>query len=227
MERISSNYILAIDSLVQRFKEKHDPQNDAHKELKVRVNDLVEQLRAVEFIRKNPPQSGDHGLDVQRAAARLKFLADEAAKAFTMKAKEYELSFERSLREHSGLANGPYAVEIRERLYGMKPAERVKAVQGMITNKDGSALAAIFDAPPLLTGLSPEDIPKFREQFFQSTVPDIVKARDVYRELSEHAHAAIRTALKAATDYSDPRRLRELELKEAAAETHAAKLKEA
>lgn len=226
MKEISSNYVTALDALAQRFKEKHDPQNNAHKDLQVRLNDLAGQLRAVEFIRKNPPQSGDHGLDVQRAAARLKFLADEAAKAFTTKAKEAEISFERSLREYSGLTNGPFSVEIRARLHGMKPGDRVKAVQGMITNTDGAGLAAILDSPPLLTGLSPEDIPKFREQFYQKTVPDIIKARDTYRELSEHALAATRTTLNAVAEYSDPQRLRELEIKEAAAITHTAKLKE-
>ena len=224
MEKISTTNTTAIDALCQRFKEKHDPQNKGHKDLQVKLNDLAAQLQAVEFTRKNP-QGSDHGLTVQRAAARLKLLAEEGAKAITAKSKEAEISFERSLREHSGLTNGPYAVEIRQRLNEMKPGERVKVVQAMITAKDGSSLAAIFDAPPFLTGLAPKDTSKFREQFFQSTAPDIVKARDVYRELSEHVNAAIRTALNVASELSDPRKLRELELREAEASRAESALK--
>ncbi|HBG47232.1 MAG TPA: hypothetical protein DDW94_09630 [Deltaproteobacteria bacterium] len=210
------DYTKALDTLKVRFQEKHDKQNRDHKALQTTLNDLADALKAVEFIRANP-QGGDHALNVGRAAARLQVLAEAAEAAITTKATSAGASFESSLREHSGLVNGPYAVEIRQRLQGMAPGEKVKVVQAMIESRDGSSLAAIIDAPSMLTGLSSEDIGKFREQYFQTAAPDIVKARDTYRDLNEHVQAAVKTSLTAASEYSDPVKLRALELHEAEA----------
>ena len=173
-------------------------------------------MQAVETIRQNRALTPEgHALEVGRAAARLRVLAEAAAEAITTKATEADSSFETALREHSGLVNGPFAVEIRQRIQGMTPGERIKTIQALIEGRDGVSLSAIFDAPSMLTNLSADDIGKCREQFFQVAAPDIVKARDTYKDLTEHAHAAVKTSLTAASEYSDPGKLRALELREA------------
>lgn len=219
MKKPETGYTKSMDLLVQRFKERHDSQNTLHKDLQARLNDLTGQLNALEVIRQNrdPLASPDaHALKVGQAASRLRFLAEEAEKVITSKAKEAEGSFEAALRENSGLKPGPYAPEIRQRLHDLKPGEKVKAIQSLIEGKDGSSLSAIFDAPTMLSGLSATDISTYKEQYYKVAVPEIVKARDTYRDLTEHVQTAIKTSLSAASEYSDSRKLRELEEREVA-----------
>lgn len=219
MKRPETGYTKSMDLLVQRFKERHDAQNALHRDLQIRLNDLTGQLHALETIR----QTALDPLNVGRAAGRLRLIAEEAQKAITSKAQEAAASFESALREHSRLTPGPFGAEIRARLHAMKPGERVKAIQAMIESKDGSSLAGIVDAPSMLTGLSAEDLGKFRDQFYRVAVPELVQARDTFRDLAEHLQTAIKTAMSAASEYSDPRKLRELEEREA----EAAKAQEA
>ncbi|MDP2688723.1 MAG: hypothetical protein Q8P48_01295, partial [Deltaproteobacteria bacterium] len=51
----------------------------------------------------------------------------------------------------------------------------------------------------------------------QVAAPDIVKSRDIFKDLAEHTTAAILTAQKVAAEYSDPLKLRALELADAEA----------
>ncbi len=209
----------SLNTLVRRFNERHDPKNTSHKDLQVRLNDLCGQVRALEILRLNrdPLASLDaHDLTVGRAAARLRQLGEVAAKAIEVKEQETAASFTAAFREHGKLQPGPYGREIRARLYDMKPTDKVRTIQALIEAKDGASLSALFDAPPMLTGLSAEDIGKFREQFYLTACPDIVKSRDIFRDLTEHVQTAVKISLIAATEYSDPRKLRELEEREAA-----------
>lgn len=221
-----TGYTKAIDTLILRFKEKHDPQNALHKDLQTRLIDLAAQLHAMEFVRQNP-RGGDHALNVGKAAARLKALTETAAEAVSKKATAAEGSFESALREHSKLTSGPFAVEIRKRVHDLKPGEKVKIIQTMIENKDGASLSAILDAPSILTGLSSEDLGRLREQYFQAACPDIFNERDRFRDLIEHVQTAIKTSISAALEYSDPVKLRALELREAEAAKAQATLREA
>lgn len=216
---ISSGYTKSLDLLTQRFKERHDSQNHQHKDLQSKLNDLTGQLYALETIRqtRDPLASPDaHALNVGRAAERLRHLAETAAETISAKAYEAESSFEAALREHGKLQPGPFGAEIRQRVHSLAPGERVKAIQALIESKDGVSLEAIFSAPSILIGLNSEDIGKFREQYYQAACPELVKARDTYRDLTEHINTAVKTSISAASEYSDPRKLMELEEREAA-----------
>lgn len=231
MEKTSSSgYTKSLDLLVQRFRERHDPQNPLHKDFQIRLNDLTSQMYALEVIRQNRearPLGDTYQAHVGRAAGRLKQLAEDASNAITAKSTAAEGSFEVALRKESGLVNGPFAAEVRQIIHGLKPGEKVKIIQSMIEGKDGASLSAILDAPSILTGLSSEDLGKFREQYFNATCPDLVRARDTFRDLTEHVITAVKTSISAASEYSDQRKLRELELREAEAAKAQAALREA
>lgn len=223
---ISSGFTKAMDTLAARFDAKYDRQNPQHKTLAEPLKALSNQLHALETIKQNRDPLGSHNahiLEVGKAANRLRYLAEENGKFITNEAKKAEASFEAALKEHGRLQPGPFAPEIRLRIYGLKPADRVRTIQDLIEGRDGVSLSAILEAPRVLTGLSADDIGKFREQYFQAACPDLIKARDTYRDLASHAQAVIATSLKAASEHGAPDRLRELEAMDAA----SAKAKEA
>lgn len=206
-----SKYISTMNQLTRRFVEKHDSQNKLHKDLQARLNDLAGQLQSVEVLR----QTSD-ALTVGRGMNRLNTLTDAAESWLSKNKVDTEKSFEAAMREKAGLTPGPYGQEIRSRLHAMNPGDRVKAVHDLIQAHDGQTLAAILDAPSMLTGLTQEDLGKYREQFYQIAVPDLVKARDTFRDLSEHVQAAVDTCRKISLEHNDPAKLRELEEREAA-----------
>lgn len=206
----NTRFTETMGTLSKRFTAKMDGANALHKDLAGRFSELAKQLNALEALRETSDL-----LTTARAANRLKFLAEEHGKVIVSKSKEAALAFESALQEHGGLKPGPFAPEIRQRLHAMKPGERITAIQAMVTARDGQSLAAVLDAPGILTGLSPDELSKTREQYYQTACPDLVKARDVHRDLVEHIDAAIKTSLTAATVYGDPRKLRELEEREA------------
>lgn len=128
------------------------------------------------------------------------------------------------MSSRSGLKPGAYGQEIRSRFHAMSPGDKVKALQSLIEGKDGASLDAILNAPPVLTGLNPAELTNYREQFFQAACPELVQARDVYRDLKSHIDAAIETVDAATNEYSDPIKLRDLEEREAASVAATAQL---
>lgn len=199
-----SKFSNTMHQLSKRFTERADGKNALHKDLAGRLKDLANQLEAVETLRT--PQ----------AAARLRYLAEAAEGVLRSKSTEASASFDAALREHSGLKAGAYGPEIRANIKALSPGERVKAIQALIEVQDGSSLSAIFDAPPMLSGMSTDDLGKFREQYYQVAAPDLVKAREVFSDLAECVNAAVKTSLTAALEYGDPVKLQELEAREAA-----------
>ena len=205
-------YLNAIGELEKRTAAKWDPQNQTHKILFTGLKRLGDQVRAIDTLSSVAHDAGT----MMRALNRLSTLTDAEELNFNKLVGETQKSFEAALREKAGLTPGPYGPELRARLHAMNPGERVKAVHELIKAHDGSTLAAIFDAPSMLTGLSEADISTFREQYYQTACPGLVKARDTFQDLSEHVGAAVNTCRKISLEYSDPAKLKELEAQEAA-----------
>lgn len=224
---IVSKYQRGLETLVQRVKEKHDPQNTLHKGLQSVINDLASNMHALEVVRQTVdprmPKEG-HILNVSRVAAKLQTTTEGMRDHISKQAEEVERGLAAEMSSRSGLKPGAYGLEIRSRFHGMSPGDKVKTVQGLIEGKDGASLDAILNAPPVLTGLLPQDIVTYREQFYTSVCPELVQARDTYRDLKSHIDAAIETVEAATTEYSDPLKLRDLEERESASVAAAAQL---
>lgn len=226
-KQIVSKYVRGLETLVQRFKEKHDPQNALHKGLQSVINDLASNVTALETVRQNPdprmPKDG-HILNVSRIAAKLQGTTEGMREHIEKQAKEVEAGLAAEMASRSGLKPGAYGAEIRNRFYAMSPGDKVKTLQNLIEGKDGGSLDALLNSPPVLTGLLPQDITSYREQYFQSACPELVRARDIYRDLKSHVDAAIATVESATIEYSDPLKLRDLEEREAASVAATAQL---
>lgn len=215
---IVSKYLKGMDTLTERFKERHDTQNELHKGLQSTLNDLSSQMQAVETLRQTrgplvTPEA--HVLGVGRAATNLKDYAERTKKIVESRFSEAMKGMDSEMASISGLKPGVYAPEIRARFQNMKEVDRVKTLQSLIEAKDGASLDAILNAPPVLTGLLPREIITYRTQFYQTACPDLVKARDLYTDLNAHVTAAIDSVTAATKEYSDPGKLKELEEREA------------
>lgn len=224
---IVSKYQRGLETLVQRFKEKHDSQNALHKGLQSTLNDLASNMTALETVRQNPDSrlpKDAHALTVSRLAGKLNTMTEEMRTAITLKAAETERGLAAEMASRSGLKPGAYGAEIRSRFYAMSPGDKAKTIQGLIEGKDGASLDAILNSPPVLTGLLPQDIISYREQYFLAACPEFVKARDVYRDLKSHVDAALQAVEAATNEYSDPLKLRDLEAREAASGAAQTKL---
>ncbi|OGP64677.1 MAG: hypothetical protein A3K22_04970 [Deltaproteobacteria bacterium RBG_16_42_7] len=218
-KQMVTKYQRSVKTLVERFREKQDTQNELHKGLQSVLNDLSSNMAALETIRQNPdprmPKEG-HILNVSKMAGKLQAMTEEMRKAVIQKAGEVEKGLAAEMSSRSGLKPGPYAIELRQRFFSMSAGDRVKTIQNLIDSRDGASLDAILNAPPVLTGLLPQDITSYREQYFQTACPELYQARETYRDLKSHIDAAIDTVQAATTAYSDPLKLRDLEASEAA-----------
>lgn len=224
---IVSKFTEGLATLKQRFIERNDSQNELHRGLKGVINDLASNMIALETVRQtvDPRMSKDaHILNVSKLATKLQGMTEEMRKAITLKSEETEKGMAAEMASRSGLKPGPYAAEIRQRFHAMTPGDRVKTIQGLIDSKDGASLDAILNSPPVLTGLLPQDIVTYREQFYTSACPELTKALTTYKDLAEHVLAAVATVETATKEYSDPKKLKDLEEREAASVAAQAKL---
>lgn len=224
---IVSKYQRGMETLVLRFKEKHDSQNALHKSLQSTLNDLCSNMAALETVRLNPDSrlpKDAHTLNVSRLASKLQGTTKGMREYISKQAGETERGMAAEMASRSGLKPGAYAPEVRSRFHSMTPGDRIKTIQGLIESKDGASLDALLNSPPVLTGILPQDITNYREQYFTAVCPELVKARDVYRDLKSHIDAAIATVETATIEYTDPQKLRDLELREASSVAAQAQL---
>jgi len=190
----------SIDTLIGRFNSRHDTTNTLHKSLQAKLNDIATQLNAVEVIRLSNADAATKG----RAVEKLKNFSIATENWLKKTIADTNISLDNAARLQAGMVAGPYGAEIRQRLHEMKPGDKIKAVMSLIQARDGASLSAVLDSPALLTGLSTDEIGKFKAQYYEVACPDIVQAANTFKELADTVDAGVRTALSAAREYSNP-----------------------
>jgi hypothetical protein len=142
-------------------------------------------------------------------------LSQARATAFNEIQKVYKnglLENEMKMSEKVTLKPNEYAAETRAVLRSMPKADRLSALAQLAAKNNGAELAAVINAPALLSGVTEEDQQTFRTQIFA------IHAKEEIAELEELTTAyqasldAIDVAGTLAKELTDPTRLAEINM---------------
>ena len=97
--------------------------------------------------------------------------------------------------EKAKLVPGPYAAEIRSVVRNLELPAKLLYLANAIKEKDSAAVAALVDAPPILSGLSAQQLADFREDFIDSMAPGGTGEAD---EMQSICDAVLQTTEEAA-----------------------------
>ena len=97
--------------------------------------------------------------------------------------------------EKAKLVPGPFAAEIRSVVRNLELPAKLLYLANAIKAKDSAAVAAIVDAPPILSGLSAQQLADFRADFLDTMAPG---RRDEAAEMQSICDAVLRTTEEAA-----------------------------
>lgn len=116
-----------------------------------------------------------------------------------------------------------YAAEIRAAIRAMPQAERVAAMKQLALDNNGPALAAITEAPAILSGVTPLLQEQYRSYIYNAHAKEEIAEQTELQEAFQAAMSATDVAKMLADDLNNPTRLAEIEIGvKAAADADAA-----
>lgn len=116
----------------------------------------------------------------------------------------------------------PLAAEIRVKVSSMSSGKVAALMGDLIGKNDGPMLAAILNAPEILTGIPAEMAQQFTQAFYAKNAPEELAEQQALMEMFETVLIATDIATKAAQSYSDPAKLAAIEKGEQSAADAAA-----
>lgn len=103
-----------------------------------------------------------------------------------------------AIEAKANLKPNSYATEIRAALKAMKTqSERNREIDKAIANNDAAFLAAIIDAPEVVTGIPTNRRDVVKEQYFAKVAPTEVALRDELRKAHERIYSSITVSTRA------------------------------
>jgi hypothetical protein len=97
------------------------------------------------------------------------------------------------------LTENGYAAELRSTLRAMSDKDRAITISSLIESGDGAAVAAITNAPSVLTGVTQELQGKYIEQFTSQQAPDLLDEQAALHDSMANAASIIGAAKRSAT----------------------------
>lgn len=122
-----------------------------------------------------------------------------------------EAGFEQAFIQNSGLVQTDRASEIRAHLKSIPLNDRPSFIQALLTDNDNESLGAVIFAQPYLSGLDSLSHSRLKEQIEQTRLPELSVNREMFTELTGNLRVAIHTAAEAVKDFSNPRKLQDME----------------
>lgn len=203
-----------LERITESTKDKNLTAQRYAQEVK-RMASSVEALERLAVSRNPKDTEESHTVKVAAAAKRL---ASDAAKTNDRlhdTLKNSVITIEAKIREQAGMLPNQYATEIRQAFRSMTQQQRGEALQTALKNGDSATIAAIADAPEIVTGIQTEFRDRMVESLQRQKAPELyAELDDVYESFSTSL-AALGTVDKAISSGFDPAKLAEIEAAEA------------
>lgn len=122
-----------------------------------------------------------------------------------------EEAFEQAFIQNSGLVQSERASEIRGHIKNLAVNDRPSFIQTLLTNNDNESLGAIIFAQPYLSGIDGLSHTRLKEQIEKTRLPELSVNREMFTELESNLKVAINVAGEAVRDFSNPRKLQDIE----------------
>lgn len=115
--------------------------------------------------------------------ARLRELAASSRSELAAAISSARATVDTSRGEAGNLTQGEYAAEIRSVFRGLSAAEKAQFIVDATKARDGQSIAAIVEAPAVLTGLTTEQVAGYREHYLDSVAPSSRHERNANDDL--------------------------------------------
>ena len=175
--------------------------------MSLEVRAIHEAVRGLDAIQKNRSQTetdGAHFLRVSKAAQQAKARFDASVNRLNETLQESARDLDGRIVQRLGLVENQYSAEIRATLRAMPDDKRNAYVREAIDRKDGAFVAAVVNAPSILTGVSDEMKGRYKELLTEKVAPELVAEQSEIFETFSAAMAAVTAAKRAASEVSDP-----------------------
>lgn len=185
----------------------------------VRLRNAAEALDSVRLNRSPLVTTAAHELNVAKKAKQFR---QEAAASFNRAAETYaqELhNIDRRIAEKVNLKADEFAPEIRARFREMSGKQRKELIDALVDGKRGPELAAIVEAPSILTGINDQQRDAYRQRMVEKHAADELRAKEVMGDAFESVNASVSAADKFFKELTDPGRMSEIERADEAAST--------
>lgn len=180
--------------------------NSAARSMSSELLRLIVSLEGLEsIIEKRDPTITEaaHKLRVSQAAKKLAQRADDVIDKINEYSHDGSNRLSNRIDEVAGLRPNEYAGEIRAAVRALKPAERRDVLKRAIDERDASTVAALVDAPSVVTGIEPQFAEAMREGFISKHAPCEVEARNLLLETLSLAVKSAGTVKSVASTAAD------------------------
>lgn len=176
-----------------------------------RIAQSVESLESL-VNHKDPKQTdAAHTYRIAEASRKLSSSREKYIERAWSLTQESARATELALHERANLTPTAYAPEIRAAFLKMTHKKRAETLEKAIKDGDSEVLAAVINAPELVTGLDKEMRENYKENLFLTVAPELVKERDQVMETFNACLTVSDTVKKAVENSFDPDKLREIE----------------
>lgn len=176
-----------------------------------RMTQSVESLESLANHRDPRLTEAAHTTRMAEASRKLGHTRDKYKERISALTQEGLTVIERDLKARANLTPTAYAQEIRSAFLSMTHKKRGEVLDKAITEGNSEILAAVLDAPELVTGLDRERREGYKEKLFLTVAPELVAQRDEIMEIFKVGLTVSDTVKKAIDESFDPVKVRKIE----------------
>lgn len=208
-------YSKPIEVIAERMRAKlHDGSSLYSRRLHGHVVSISSQVAALEklAVSKSPMETEErHAVRLAEASKKLAASRQNAEKSvYRVVAEAYD-DLNAQIAKKANIIPDQHASEVRAALRSMKEKDRQAALQQALEEGNGPIIAAITDAPQILTGINPEMAGRFREIVEERKAPELVAERSQILDHFDSTLAVLRTVDRSVSEGFDPEKLRKIE----------------
>lgn len=212
--------VSAIAAIVERLPQ--HPSTESIRSEAAKLRERAVALDAVHSSRNPLVTPAAHALNVAKLGRTLDKETTAALNRTIADVSSRREGIDRRIADKVNLRPDAFASEIRIAFRALPAAERLPLVSRMIEEKRGPELAAILDAPTLLTGLTAEQSSAFRLQMMSTHAAAELAEMEQLEEALEALFVAADASGAFVRDLTNPGKLQAIERDAAAAEAASA-----
>jgi len=213
-------YSKPLQVIADRMRERlNDRSTVEQRRIHSLADGLAFKVKALEDIAANRSPSETDAAHVKRLAQSAKRLEKAREEA---EAKAHEIYSEAStsltdqMNRAAGLIPSKYEAEIRQAVRGMSSEQRTDFMNQALKEGNSEVMAAVIDAPAVLSGINPELQGRYRESMWQSKAPELYKAMENTGDMFSEILTVTHNVGRAVQEGFDPAELGKIEAAEAA-----------
>lgn len=180
-----------------------------------KMHAMVESLEKLAASRRPSETPEGHLLRIAEATRKIKAQRDAISETAHGILRDGVTDLDNAIASRVGLVEGKYAAEIRAAFRAMTPEQRSEALYQAAKSGDAETVAAITEAPSILSGVHDEVRTRTRELLENSKAPELVAQRADLFDSFDSVLASMSAVSKAAAEGFDPAKLAEIEKAEA------------